>query len=120
MTWTPEFYFNHHWQGLHKIGKIVEGVTPAPNLRPGEMSFGEELLGLVEVINKVLSGQNEIRRALQEGILEQEDFVNQLRNLNDRINQSSRALQSAIEDIEHLKIETVNDTSCAMNQTKRS
>ncbi len=120
MSWTPDFYFKHHWQGLYQIGQIVQGVTPKPNLRPGGISFGEDLLGLVEVINKVLSGQGEIRRALQEGILSQEDFVNQLRHLNDRINQSSSALQSAIEDIEHLKIDALTVTSSAMCPTKRS
>ncbi len=39
---------------------------------------------------------------------------------NNRITPSSRALQSTIEDIEHLKIEALTVTSCAMNPTKRS
>jgi len=119
MSWTPEFSFKHHWQGLHQIGKIVERVNPASNLSNGEMPFGEDLMGLVEVINKVLSGKDEICRALPEGTLTQENLVVQLRNLNDRINETSRALQSAVEDIEHLKIEALTVKSCAMNPTKQ-
>jgi hypothetical protein len=119
MSWTPESSFKHHWQGLHQIGKIVEGVNPTPHLSIREMSFGEDLMGLVEVINKVLSGQDEIRRALQEGILTQEDFVVQLRNLSDRISESSRTLQSAVEDIERLKIEPLTGKSCAVSPTNR-
>ena len=103
MSGTEGYYFGKKWVGIEKIGKIIE-KKPTQDFRSSHaLSIGEEIAILVDVIEKIIDLQSDIRESLDKFDLSERDVYTEMTNLEDRIEWAINKFQEASNEIRGIK-----------------
>ena len=99
MSGTPEYYFAKRWQGIERLGELI-GDKPISSKRTSiELSNSEEISDIIEVTEKFLHFSDEVKNALFEQKLSENELVEEIRVLDDRIKWAANILQDASVEI---------------------
>jgi uncharacterized protein YabN with tetrapyrrole methylase and pyrophosphatase domain len=94
MSSTPEYYYRKRWVGLENLAKII-GKKESSN----RLSLGEKFQDLEQVINTICESTIEIRNSIFDNSLSEDAFLNELKNLQDRVNEAINELKSGLEEV---------------------
>ena len=103
MSGTPEYYFEQRWMGLKSLAKIIGHRNFSNKRNSVELSLGEQLQDLVQVVESVLACSSEIRDALFEKSLVEDAFHHDVSVLEARVVQAVAALNQGVSEIVRMK-----------------
>jgi len=99
MSGTPEYYFAKRWQGIERLGELI-GDKPISSKRSSiELSDSEKISDIIEVTKKFLHFSDEVKDALFEQKLSENELVKEIGVLDDRIKWAANILQDASVEI---------------------
>lgn len=75
MSGTPKYYFEQRWMGLESLAKIIGDRNFPSGRNSVELSLGDQLQDLVQVIESVLACSSEIRDAIFERVFRQMRYI---------------------------------------------
>ena len=103
MSGTPEYYFKKRWDGLENLAKVIGGKNSSNKSNSVELSFGEQLQDLAQIVETILNSQSELRDALIEKILSEDELHHEVRILEARIEQAVTALNEGAAEIARMR-----------------
>lgn len=103
MSGTPEYYFEQRWIGLERLAKIIGDRNFSSKRNSIELSLGEQFQDLVQVVESLLACSSEIRNALFEKSLDEDEFQHDVSVLEARVEQAVTALNEGVSEIVRMK-----------------
>jgi hypothetical protein len=99
MSGTPEYYFAKRWHGIEKLGKLIGDNQPNSKRSSIELSITEEIGDIIAVIEIFLHFSGVVKNALFEQKLSENDLLNEISVLDDRVKWAVNVLQDASAEI---------------------
>lgn len=103
MSGTPKYYFEQRWMGLESLAKIIGDRNFPSGRNSVELSLGDQLQDLVQVIESVLACSSEIRDAIFEKSLSADALHHEVSVLEGRVVQAVAALNEGVSEIVRMK-----------------
>jgi hypothetical protein len=95
MSGTSEYYFAKRWRGIEKLGQLIGNKEQNSARSSADLSIAEEISDVISIVEKFLNFSVEIRNALLEQKLSEEDLVNEIRVLGKRMEWATSVLKEA-------------------------
>ncbi len=116
MSGTPEYYYKKRWVGLENLAKVIGGKNSSSKRNSVELSSGEHLQDLAQIVETILASRSELRDALIEKSLSEDALHHEVRILEARIEQAVTALIEGAAEIVRMKsallVDLANHQSC--------
>jgi hypothetical protein len=103
MSGTPEYYFEQRWMGLESLAKIIGHRNFSSKRNSVELSLGEQLQDLDQVIESVLACSSEIRDALFDKSLSEDALHHEVSVLEARVEQAVASINEGVSEIVRMK-----------------
>ena len=103
MSGTPEYYFEQRWMGLESLAKIIGHRNFSSKRNSVELSLGEQLQDLVQVVESILACSSEIRDAIFEKSLSEDALHHEVSVLEARVLQAVATLNEGVSEIVRMK-----------------
>jgi hypothetical protein len=103
MSGTPEYYFEQRWMGLESLAKIIGHRNFSSKRNSVELSLGEQLQDLDQVVESVLACSSEIRDALFDKSLSEDALHHEVSVLEERVGQAVASLNEGVSEIVRMK-----------------
>jgi len=104
MSGTPEYYFKKRWIGMESVARVIGNETYPSYKSSVQLSFGEELQDLSEVISIILGNSGKLSEALHDKNLTKHEIYNDLSVLEARIKAATEKLNLGIEEVLQLRM----------------
>ena len=103
MSGTPEYYFKKRWVGLENLAKVIGGKNSSSKRNSVELSIGEHLQDLAQIVETILASRSELRDALIEKSLSENALHPEVRILEALIEPAVTALNEGEAEIARMK-----------------
>ena len=99
MSGTPEYYFAKQWHGIEKLGELIGDKQPNSKRSSIELSIAEKISDIIAVTEIFLHFSGEVKNALFEQKLSENDLLEEINVLDGRIKWAVNVLQDASAEI---------------------